>query len=222
MRLVPALVTLSLIASAALASGGCVENRTTMYIESVLGQSSDSDECDITPPGEIFVASGSYDPGAGRPYVAYLVVANQMVPLGDNDTLRPETSRIQLEGAEVRVPGEEGYTVPFTATVHPDASTDPGYVTVGVPILRSSVSPDDLYEVSIVVFGKTLGGLNVESGEFVFPITVVDSGDFAYCGTLAEMNDEGFRVDPCGRFGQDGFLYPCSDDVYFPGCSVCP
>jgi len=220
MRLVHALVTLSVITAAAGLSGGCVENRATLYIESVLGQSGDSDECDITPPGEVFVASGSFDPGSGTSYVAYLVVANQMVPLGDNDTLRPETSRIQLEGAEISMPGQDTYSVPFSATVHPDPSTAPGYVTVGVPILRSDVTAG-VYQVTVVVYGTTLGGLNVESGEFVFPITVFEEGTFAFCGSLADMTDEGYPTDPCGRFGQDGYLYPCSD-VNFPGCDVCP
>jgi len=220
MRLVHSLVTLFAISAAAALSGGCVENRATIYIESVLGQSSDSDECDITPPGEVFVASGSFDPGSGTSYVAYLVVANQMVPLGDNDTLRPETSRIQLEGAEISIPGEETYSVPFSATVHPDPSTSPGYITVGVPLLRPDAEPGPL-EVTVTVYGKTLGGLNVESGKFVFPIMVFEEGSFAFCGTLSDMTDQGYPTDPCGRFGQDGLLYPCAD-VNFPGCEACP
>lgn len=218
MRLVHSLVTFHVLALGAALSGGCVDNRATLYIESVLAQDPAGEECDLTPPGDLYMGSGRFDPGSGGAYIAHLVIANQMVPLGDNDTLRPETSRIQMEGAEVSIPGQEPFTVPFAVTVQPDASTNPGYITAGVPLMTSDVGPGN-YQVKVVVFGKTLGGLNVESGEFVFPITVYRSGTLAYCGTFDEMTEAGYAVDPCGREGQDGYRYACAPgQPQPPGC----
>ncbi len=222
MRAIHSLLTLFAIGVATASAGGCAENRTTLYIEHVLAQESNSDECDVSPPGELYRSAGLYDPGSGLPYVAHLVIANQMVPLGDNDTLRPETSRITMEGVEVSGAGES-YTVPVAATVHPQPSTDPGYLTIGAPILQPDVSPGS-YEITIVAFGTTLGGLKVETGEFVFPVTVLPEGSMRDCRTesqLADGDENSVREEPCGRAGQDGYPYYCARGGY-PACSECP
>ena len=224
MRIVHSFLTLSVIAAGAALSGGCVENRATMYIENVLAQDPSSEDCDTSPPGEFYNPRGTYDPGYWGPYVAHLVVANQMMPLGNNNTLRSETSRIQLEGAEVHIPGVDDYTVQLAATIHPDPSTNPGYATIPVPLMPPDTEPG-AYEVSIKVFGTTLGNQEVESGEFVFPIDVYPAGIYAYCGTRQDMSDAEVPLEACNNFGQDDFLYACAPgQPQPPGCEEagCP
>lgn len=225
-KLFPALSLLSLCSVGALTAGGCADNRTTLFISGVAGfQAGDTCEIDVSLSGTQLL-SGSYDPLPGVPYYAWLIVANGMQPLGDNDTLRPETSRIQLQGAEISISSASGggaapaFTINFAATIHPDESEDPGLAVLPVPIVPPTLNlaPGD-YQVGIVVFGETLGGTDVESGDFSFPVTVVPDGSFTVCESAAALQ-EGL-VHPCGALAQDGYVFPCSD-VPTVGCqSAC-
>lgn len=225
-KLFSALSLLSLCSLGALASSGCADNRTSLFISGVAGfQSGDTCEVDVSLSGTQLL-SGSYDPLPGVPYYAWLIVANGLQPLGDNDTLRPETSRIQLQGAEISISSSTGggappaFTINFAATIHPDESEDPGLAVLPVPIVPASLglAPGD-YQVAITVFGETLGGTNVESGDFSFPVTVVPEGSFTRCVSSDELS-EGL-VHPCGALAQDGYVFPCTD-VPTAGCqSVC-
>lgn len=211
-QLFSALSFLSLCSLGALAAGGCADNRTSLFIAGVRYFEPGGDcETDNSLGGNQLL-SGSYDPLTGLPYYAWIIVANGLQPLGDNDTLRPETSRIQLQGAEISVRTVTGsaaapsFTINFSATISPDESEDPGVAVLPVPILQPSLNlgPGD-YQVGITVFGETLGGTDVESGEFDFPVTVVPEGLLFSC----EATIESENVHPCGTLAQDGYAYPC-------------
>lgn len=221
-KLFSALSLLSLCSLGALAFGGCADNRTTLFISGVAGfQPGDTCEVDVSLSGTQLL-SGSYDPLPGVPYVAWLIIANGMQPLGDNDTLRPETSRIQLQGAEISISAASGgsaapaFTINFAATIHPDESEDPGLAVLPVPIVPPTLNlgPGD-YQVGITVFGETLGGTEVESGDFSFPVTIVPGGSFTVCESAAALPEE--FVHPCGALAQDGYVFPCAD-VPTAGC----
>jgi hypothetical protein len=225
-KLFSALSLLSLCSVGAFASTGCVDNRTTLFISGVAGfQPGDTCEVDVSLSGSQLL-SGSYDPLPGVPYYAWLIVANGLQPLGSNDTLRPETSRIQLQGAEISITGASGgsaapaFTINFAATIHPDDSEDPGLAVLPVPIVPPTLNlgPGD-YQVGITVFGETLGGTDVESGDFSFPVTIVPDGSFTVCASAATLDEE--LIHPCGALAQDGYVFPCSD-VPTAGCqSAC-
>jgi hypothetical protein len=221
MRLKKLFGALSLFSACGLAAvtlGGCAEDRTTLFIHHVYAFS--PGDCEISPSLDgTQLGSGQFDPSFGTAYSAVLVIANGLQPLGDNDTLRPETSRIQLEGAEISVTSAGGgaglpaFTSPFTITIDPVDGEDPGVVAGSVPLIPpASGIADGLYTINIVVFGRTLGGKKVESPEFGFPIQVL-SGSAFYCGPAADVED---LMHPCG-LPQDGFVAASCD----PSVDVC-
>ncbi len=199
-----------LLGMSALLGGGCADNRTSLYIEGIQGFELGGDctfdaSIDSDRP---MVGHGVFDPQSGEPYVAPLIIGNQLVPQGDNNTLRPETSRIQLEGAviEVRQAGDgarvgQAFTSYFSATVHPVDSSAPGVMLATIPLLPAGFALQDqtVYQVSIKVFGTTLGGKELESGEFLFPITARD-------GYVARNCPNAALEHPCG-WAQDGYCY---------------
>jgi len=132
-------------------------------------------------------------------YYADLLVGSQLVQRGSSDNVRAESSRVALYEAEVHVKTPDGtelgaYTVPGNGFVDPGTSTTPGWgifetilvdaatsvavlgklcesnigCTGGVPTQRLTRIGRIVAEVT--VFGRTLGGTEVESGPFQFPI----------------------------------------------------
>ncbi len=228
-KLAPTLTLLGLAAATSSLLGGCADNRSTLYINHVLGFGPD-DECtaEASLDGE-YQGAGIYDQFGGVPYRLTMVVANQLAPLGDNDTLRPETSRIQLQGAVVEITSPAGsspiaaYTVPFAGTIQPDDSEDPGLasITVLLPLSDDNSRLDPgTYIASITVFGETLAGTDVESGKFDYPISVSTFGAYARCESFSGLEDLG-AVHPCGPLSQDGYYVSCGNSTEGPNCSRC-
>lgn len=195
---------------------GCVENRSSVFIAGATSVSVE-DDCAFEPGADFTqVFRGRYDIAPGGPYVMALIVANQLQALGDNDTLRSETSHIQIEGAEVRlesldggsVPG--GYTVPFTSVIAPTRSETPGFGGAAFPAIPAgAITQPGTYIVHVRVFGTTMGGVAVESGEFSQPIDVCE-GCLATCDREDEL--------ACSS-GVDLWTH-CSR--YPGGCAACP
>jgi hypothetical protein len=220
-----ALSVLSLSLLGALLSGGCVENRTTLFITGVAAFSP-GDQCDPDPSLTAdFNVIGSYDPYPGLPYYAWLIVANGLQPRGENETLRPETSRIQLQGAEITISTITGaaaapaFTINFAATIHPDDSEDPGLAVIPVPIIPPSLGLGyGEYQVAIKLFGESFGGNDVESGDFSFPVNVTNPGDMTVCESSASLNED--LIHPCGGLPQDGYVFPCGDYPTLGPCAA--
>lgn len=224
-----ALTLLSVCGVASTMLGGCVENRTTLYIDSVLAYIPGED-CELEVSLESTkLIGGTWDPAGSGGYVLPLLIANGLQPLGDNDTLRPETSRITLEGAEIGVEAATGgnavpaFTVPMTGTIYPDDSEDPGLMgaQLGLPLGGLGLGAGT-YDVAIVVFGTTHGGLSVESSEFRFPITVTSPGAYGVCQG-ADLDEDAFH--PCyPSVAQDlAPAYICEDfGVTVGNCASCP
>lgn len=228
MRIVHSLATLSFLALGASLAGGCVDNNATLFIDHVLGQDGQSDECDVDPQGEFFRSRGYFDPKGDRSLIEIVSIGNQLVPLGNNDTLKAETSRIQIEWAHMTFEGPtaiDAIDQNLSGTINPDASTNPGFMSIGIEIIPGGNRldlEDGEYLVNIVVHGTTLGGQKLESGTFSFPVRVAN-GSHAACGsTFQDLSDAGL-IDPCGTMGQDGYPYPCPDGSTKPrGCAeVC-
>lgn len=161
---------------------GCVDNRSTLYVVRSLfidptGPCELSEDLPANARGKGFYDLTVAEAGDFG-YGFAILIANQLQPLGDNDTLRAETSRIQLQGAEISVEGVDGaagpeYTVPFSGTIDPEPSEQPGEAAVFIEAIPTgAITETGDYLLTIRVFGQTLGGMEVESGDFVWPVTV--------------------------------------------------
>jgi len=134
-------------------------------------------------------ASGVVDIALTQSYAAWYLVGNQTVPRGDPNTPTTETSYVTIQGAVVRITDSQGkqirtYTTLTSATIAPSSGALPSYA----PVLVTTLDPATLTDLALVnavslggikrlvtyvrFFGKTLGGLSIESNEFSFPVDV--------------------------------------------------
>lgn len=179
-RIVPRIFGGIVAALAAVAvAGGCADNETMLYI---IGVQKLSGECVAKPDlSQPLIGGGVLDIALRNPpvYQAALIVGNQLVPRGEEEKLRTESSHIVLEGAEVTLTDIggaqlEAYTVDTTGYVPATEGDQPGYGVAFVPLIPASgtVSAGNSYRAIVRVFGRTLGGQEVESGDYVFPISI--------------------------------------------------
>lgn len=228
-NLAKALTLMTLCGSVAALSGGCVENRTTLYIDGVIAFEAGGD-CEVEVSLESSkVLGGSYDPATGTSYALPLLFANGLQPLGDSDTLRPETSVITLEGLEVSIssvasPGAgSAFTVPAAGTIYPADGEDPGLsgAIFGLPLYDLGLSTGS-YNFGLIAFGKTHGGLDVESTEFNFPITVLPAGSRGVCDNV-DLDDEALHACYPTYVQDSAGAYRCGDfGVTVGNCANCP
>jgi hypothetical protein len=179
------------LAAAAFAPG-CAKNDESIYIAGILAPSANrtNGSCTYTDdPTQARLFSSLLDVGVRDDYIAVMLVGNQMIPRGDPLDPRAESNKIHIDGAVVRVTTPDGNEVApsFTsfssgAVINAQNNGNPSFSSVGVAIvdgktataLRGLVAPGNEQEflVTIRVFGKTLGGVDVESGEFQHPLRV--------------------------------------------------
>jgi hypothetical protein len=179
---VPSLGALLLCASA------CAENESSLFIRQV-SVSAQGSTCIVTPdPNSLFLTRGMLDAAFTSRYHASLLVGSQLTARGSRQQLRTETSRIQLEGTEVMATDDLTggavfplTTIPGSGFIDPAQGVDPSYGILGSILLAitpafaaQAASVGSLVNVTshIRAFGHTLGGTYVESGEFLFPISV--------------------------------------------------
>ncbi len=154
----------------------CAENEVSIFIAGVL---SPDEQCEITAsPSEPRLSRGILDRSFGTPYVANLLIGNQLVPRGSSDQLRAETARFRVEGAIVEVQSTDGGTLDeFSTTasgvIDPAEGSEPGYGFASVILIPPDVGANEVV-ATVRVFGRTLGGEEIESAEFSFPIELCD------------------------------------------------
>lgn len=173
---------------------GCAKNDESIYVAGVLAPSQNriNGACQYTDdPTQSRLFSSLLDVGVRDDYQAVLLVANQMIPRGDPLDPRAESNKIHIDGAVIRVTNPDGSEVAPSFTtfssgfvINTQNNGNPGFTSVAVPIidgntanvLRGLVPPDKSTEKEILVFirafGKTLGGVDVESGEYQHPMRV--------------------------------------------------
>lgn len=175
-----------------MASSACVTNESTLFIRGCMAVPRDTCEVQASITGT-FIGSGSIDGyfNAQGQYHCMALVENQMVKRGDSNTLRVETSRVSLYQAEVQVLDTDPvnptayakFTVPVSGFIDPGTGTDPGIgladiIMVDYATLKSladtAVKSNTIQKVvaSVVLHGRTLGGLELASKEFQFPIDI--------------------------------------------------
>jgi hypothetical protein len=202
LRHVASLFVVGLAAAAAVPA--CATNDQTIFIRSALAPSINRQQggCVYTAdPTQNQLFEARADLGVTDSYFSVLLVGNQMIPRSDSLDNRAESNRVHINGAIVRVTEADGtlireFTSLATGFADPASTNTPSYATVGVVALDAptrdillpqlpnrTVSKTIL--INIKAFGTSLGGKDVESGEFQLPmqvcngclVTFVDSTD---------------------------------------------
>jgi hypothetical protein len=207
MRFVKSLMVAGLgLGSLLVLPAGCVTNESSLFVEHALYLDAGS-ECSFDTDLPAY-ASGQMDIGIRNAgYGLAISLVNQLQALGDPDLLRTETSYIRLEGAEVSIEPITGgtsvpaFTLPLTDTIPPGSGSTAGRSVSFLKLVPSgAIEETGTYLIHVTMFGHTLGGTSIETGEFVWPLEVCDG---------------------CLRSCDQGLAPPCSFQVggdYAHGC----
>lgn len=217
-------------AGAVVLTPACTENNESIFIRNVVAppQQRTNGSCVYSPdPAGVGLFGGVVDALFTDEYGAVLLVGSQLAPRGETINARAESNRSILNGAVVRVTETNGaliheFTAPGTGNMDVASGNTPAYgvfsaAVIDAETLRRVVQGWAFGQkknvlVNIKVFGKTLGGVDLESGEFQFPVTIcvgclvkyVDADPAAAginCPFAAGDNTTSVPV-PC-RFGED-------------------
>jgi hypothetical protein len=201
-------------------TSACAHDDSTIFVRMVIAPpaSQGGGVCLYTAdPSQPMINGGVLDVLLRSSYQPVFLVGNQMTPQENPDNDRTETSRVNLQGAIVRVTDVNGtdlrpaFTRSAAGTVDPAAGGTPSYSAFSVEILDSSVtdglkaqlkgSRGSVRVMSYVkVFGHTLGGLRVESNEFQYPIDVC-YGCLVIFPAGVDSNLPGFPQPNCANTG---------------------
>ena len=175
--------------AAALGAMGCAEDQSMLFVRQAQARvPSGTSGCTAdNSPSSLVITDGTLDLAFRTEYTAALLVGNQLVARGNSSQLRTETSRVQIEGAEVRLEDGEKvewgpYTVPGSGFVDPATGSAPSFGLTET-ILLGSAYGNELAKnfdrrvvkrlTSVVkILGKSLGGASIQSGEWRFPLSV--------------------------------------------------
>lgn len=212
---------------------GCAENESTLFIGGVVKIGSD---CVYPNGGEdnLLLPRGVYDIGFAGSYQAGLLVGNQMNARGQKSRVRTETSRILLEGAEVSLSLPTGgalmrpFSSPGAGFVDVVGGEGAGYGVLPVVLLPMPKTSEEAFAAldagyviaEVRAFGKTLGGKEVESNAFKFPIDVCEGCLVTFGSADVELNANNEVV--CRQAGTEEASAPClwgQDEAV--SCSLC-
>jgi hypothetical protein len=209
----------------------CADNNSSIFIAAVLYDP--PPQCMVTADlTSTTLGGGTLDLAFRKTYDASLLIGNQLASRGSKQTLRTETSRVTLRGAEITVSDSTGadlynFSVNGTGFVDVNRGEDAGLgifdaelipASIGDKLLtrlnafkvaNNSMSQETSQQIvaKVRVFGDTLGNEDLTSSELSFPIT--------YCeGCLIEYPSEANLNGKCGamltnlpqggcRIGQD-------------------
>lgn len=231
--------TFSLVVLAGLATvfaPACAENDQSIFIRTVLAPSINRQNGECIYTGDVtqrFQSEGLIDVAIRDTYTPTMLVGSQLFSRGDQPGGRSESNRTQLNGAVVRVTDPNGgqigeFTSLASAFIDPQLNNIPTYSPFTVTLLDAKttasiaqrVTPGNstLVIANVKAFGRTLGGVDLESGEFQFPIRLCrgclisfETGDDPATPGVdcnLPLTDQGAgSVLPC-RAGQDE-VTPC-------------
>ena len=185
--------SLSLVAIVAIGSlltPACADDDGSIFVNHALAPptSRQAGTCQYTAdPTQPVLAQGLLDTAARDSYLVNLLVGNQMIQRGDPLQPRAESNRVHLDGAVVRVTDANGneinsFTAPTSGFVDASNGNTPTYgiaqlnaldattVARAASVTKLAVGAQKLVIANMKVFGKTVGGVDVESAEWSFPI----------------------------------------------------
>jgi hypothetical protein len=220
------LTTLSLTASLT----GCVDNESSLFIEGVLSLS--ASDCLAQPDSDAeFTPQGVLDVYFSEGYVAAVQVGNQLTQQGNREKTRTETSRLRLEGAIGTVFDVNGGEHPFeaiaTGFAHPASGTEPGLAAIFVNLVNSemiaALRDTEGYGMIVVrfrVYGTTLGGKEIESGDFDYPIYVCNGCLVDYPPEADDTAVTGYQCGASADAGSEDTICYYGQDQRF-SCTAC-
>ncbi len=227
----------------------CAENGVTIFVKGVIA---------VRPPECIAKASSDvvlqaqifFDAALTGSNTVFLLVGSEMIGRGDPKTSRAEPNRVQIYQAEVELQDSAGnplfstskYTVPTFGMIDPTASADATYGLVSVDLVPTSIGgllatagkatkfgdPGRSILISVRLFGRTLGGTEVESRPISLPAkacfgcTVLfsaDAEDPAYLGTTP--SPAGTNCYKAGGAGAIGLGQTCGIGQEPTDCRLC-
>lgn len=160
-------------------ASGCVEAEAPFFIRSVKAQN-----CEVIGVDSELLAAGTMDLRYSCNYFAVLEIANQLVRRGDETKLQIETSRISVESVDVEILQADGetainaFTYPTAGFVDPATSSNPGRGLAGALLIDGGTAAiiaqqgGGLFVARVVANGRTLGGDNIRTRPFDFPINI--------------------------------------------------
>lgn len=174
----------ALLALVGASTTACEENESMLFIVGVMRVT--SGDCVVEADADAPIQSnGVLDVSLRSGYTAAVLVGSQLTQRGSRDQLRTETARLSLQGAEVTLTDYEGrvlnlgggvpnpYSTVGTGFVNPGSGEDAGYGVIFVDIVPAGINiPDQTIISKVRVFGTTLGGAELESNEYIFPIRI--------------------------------------------------
>ena len=174
-----------------LGTSHCAESESILFVRQVQARTGSGEMGCIADnsPTSLRLTSGALDVAFRLQYTADLLVGSQLVPRGNASQLRTETARVAIEGSVVRVEDAGGIvwgpvTVPGSGFIEPANGTTPSFgvtqtillgAEFGATLKASLMNQPGLvrhFTAIAKVFGRTLGGMSVETGEWQFPLNV--------------------------------------------------
>ena len=161
--------------AAVMLASGCAPNESSLFIRQC--QAVPQDTCEVTADPTAFSRpSGVLDIAFAARYSCPLLVGNQLVTRGDPDRLRTETSRVQIYSADVTLLNTTGgslgeFSTQTSGFVDPSTGAQPGYGLADVVLINAMPAVGDVV-AQVVLHGRTLGGLELTTGEWKFPIHI--------------------------------------------------
>ncbi|GAC1394069.1 MAG: hypothetical protein NVSMB47_02470 [Polyangiales bacterium] len=165
----------------------CRDNNETIFIRQL--QLPAAPDCIAKPdPTSTFIARGVLDVALSSHYQVIALVGNQMVSRGDYKQTRAEPNRVLFKGADIHLLDDKQkeigfYQVIANGEVDPQTSGDATYGLaafdlippvqgdkIRAAIVASGGGTVQTYEARFKVFGTTLGGTEVTTGEYAFAI----------------------------------------------------
>jgi hypothetical protein len=225
----------TLLACAAFSTVSCAENESSLFVIGVYALSRTQCVADVSATA-VLLPSGTLDRELANGYNAALLVGSHLTQRGSRENLRTETSRLSIEGAHITLystTGEELVRPDVAATglVNPASGTDPGLSVVFAQLIRpadlEALGPAGQAIARIRIFGTTLGGQEIESGDYDFPIQICNGCLITYptdsedsdappgqylCSYAADTMTES-TTQACNP-GQDDYI-PCSECAAF-------
>jgi hypothetical protein len=184
------LLCLGAATAASVLTPGCADNDMSIFVVHVQAPPQNRQngvclyEADPTLPK---ISEGSVDVLFRDSYEAQVLVGNQLIARGDSSNTRAESNRARVTGAEVTLTDANGaelgaFTALTSGTIDPAGTSAPSYGTFGITLIDrptmerigGGLGPREtrIVVANVKAFGQTLGGVDLESGEFAFPIRV--------------------------------------------------
>jgi hypothetical protein len=152
------------------------------------------------------IGVGALDVALKLDYEASLLVASQLTPRGDKANLRTETMVTTIEGAEVHLYRDTGeldteFTVPASGVISPSSGSDPGFGIINATLLPQSSGLALAQQITsrsavvtrvaeVKVYGKTIGGLDVESATLRYVIRVCEGCLIDFPADVVDANGQ--------------------------------